>query len=69
MTDKIRRKGDQHQGYKLEHWKKIGTFDLLNNISKYVILVHFMDSVRNINHAVSEVVKCIFIRITKNPCL
>ena len=34
--------GDQHLRYKLEQWKKIGTFDIMNNISKYVILVQLM---------------------------
>ena len=36
MTGKKGRKGDQHLCYKLEHWKKISTFDILNHISKYM---------------------------------
>ena len=42
MTDQKRRKWDQNLRYKLEHWKKIDTFDIMNNISKYVTLVQLM---------------------------
>ena len=58
--DKNIRKEDQHIRYKLHQWKKIGPFDILNNISKYVTLVQLMDSVGNINHAVSVVGKWTF---------
>ena len=33
MTYKARKKGDQHLCYKLEHWKKIGTFDIMDSIN------------------------------------
>ena len=60
MTDRKRRKGEQRMLYKLEDWKKIGTFGIMNNISKYVTLVQLMDSVGNMNIAVSVVCKRIF---------
>ena len=46
-----KRNVDQQLCYKLEQWKKIGTFDILNNNSKYVTLIQLMDSVGNVNHA------------------
>ena len=36
MKDKKGRKRDQYLCYKLEHWRKISTFDILNHISKYM---------------------------------
>ena len=36
MSDEILIKGDQHIRYKLGHWNKNGTFDILNNINKYL---------------------------------
>ena len=60
MKDEKRRKGNQHIRYKMENWKKIGTFDILNNISKYVTLVQLMDLLGNINNAVSVVGKRIY---------
>ena len=60
LSDKKRRTGDQNLRYKLEQWKKIDTFDILNNISEYVTLMQLMDSLVNVNHAVSVVGKCIF---------
>ena len=44
----------------MEHWKKIGTFDILNNFIKHVTLVQIMDSVGNVNHSVSVFGKWIF---------
>ena len=46
-----KRNVDQQLCYKLEQWKKIGTFDIMNNNSKYVTLIQLMDSVGNVNHA------------------
>ena len=60
MIDQARKFGEQHLRYKLEQWKKTGTFYILNNISKYVTLVQLMDSLGNVDHAVSVVVECIF---------
>ena len=44
----------------MEQWKKIGTFDIMNNISKYATLVQLMDSVCNVNNAITVVGKWIF---------
>ena len=46
--------------YKLKHWKKIDTFDILNNIIKYATLVRLMDSIGNVNNSVSVFWKWIF---------
>ena len=53
MTDEARKQVEQHLHYKLEHLKKTGTFDILNNISEYFTLVQLMDSVDNVNRSVS----------------
>ena len=68
MTNRKIIEGDQHILYKLEHWKKIGTFDIMHNISKYVTLVQLMDSVGNMNNAVSVISKWSFDSNSKNPC-
>ena len=60
MTYEARRKIEDHTCYKLEQWKKTGTFDILNNISEYVTLVQLMDSVVNANHKFSVVGEWIF---------
>ena len=39
---------------------KIVSFNILNNISEHVTLVQFMDSIGNVNHAVSVVGSWIF---------
>ena len=39
--------GEQYLYYKLEQWKKKGTFDIMNNINEYVNLVKLMYSVGN----------------------
>ena len=63
-----KRTGDQNLHYKLEHWKKIVTFHIPNNISKYINLVQLMDSVGNVNHAVSVAGKRIFNSNYKSIC-
>ena len=60
MTDEAIKKGYQCLCYKLEQWKKTGTFDILNNISEYLTLVQLMDSLDNVNHAVSVVGEWVF---------
>ena len=60
MIDQARKFGEQHLRYKLEQWKKTGTFYILNNISEYVTLAQLLDSLDNVNHAVSAVGKWIF---------
>ena len=49
--------GEQRLYYKLETWKKMGTFDITNNISEHVKFVQLMDSLGTFNHAVSVVGK------------
>ena len=41
-------------------WKKNDDFDILNNISEYVTLVQLMDSLGNLNYAISIVGHWIF---------
>ena len=60
MTDEAIQFGDQNLRYKLKQWNKTGAFGIMNNISKYVTLVQLMDSLGNMNHAVSMIVVCIF---------
>ena len=67
MLDQAREFGEQYIRYKLETWKKTGTFDIPNNISEYVALVQLMDSLGNTNHAVRMVGKLIFDSNYKNP--
>ena len=60
MIYKERKFGKQHLRYKLETWKKTGTFDMMNNISENITLVQLMDSLGNADHAVSVVGNWIF---------
>ena len=60
MVNKTRNKVEQRLCYKLEKWKKAGTSDIMNNISKNVTLVKLVDSLGNVSHAVSVVEKCIY---------
>ena len=60
MADKAKNKGKKRLCYKLEKWKKGGTFDIMNNISVHIELVQLMYSLGNVNHAVSAVGKWIF---------
>ena len=69
MLDKTRNFGEQGLCYKLYTYKEMGVFDIMNNISKHVTLVQIMDSLGNVNYALSVVRKCISIQITKKPCL
>ena len=63
MVDKARNKGDQCIRCKLEQWKKVVNFGILYNISDSVTLVKLMNSLGNVNHAVSVVGRWIFIRL------
>ena len=60
MKYEARKKAEQNLHYKLEQWNKPVTFDIMNNISEYVILFQLMDSVRNIYYAVSVFENWIF---------
>ena len=42
LVDKERKKGENILHYKLKQWKKIGSFDILKNISEHVMLLQFM---------------------------
>ena len=48
-------KVEQNLQYNLNTWKKNDAFDILNEISEDVTLVHLMDSLGNVNHAISIV--------------
>ena len=65
MFDKERNKDEQHLSYILEQWKKIVSFGIMNNISENITLVQLIDSLFNVDHEVSVVVKWIFILTTK----
>ena len=55
MTNRIHIKGEQHLIYNMKIWNKSDAFDILNNINEYVTLVQLMDSLGNVNHAISIV--------------
>ena len=53
-------KGEQHLRYNLKVWRKNYAFNILNHISEYVTFVQLMDSLVNVNHAISIVGYWIF---------
>ena len=53
MTSRMHIKGEEHLRYNPIIWNKNDAFDILNNISEYVTLVNLMDSLGNVNHAIS----------------
>ena len=55
-----RNKGEARVNYKLVKYKKIGDYKILEDISANVTLVQLMDSLRNVNHAISVVGSLIF---------
>ena len=57
---KRRVKGEQRLYYNMSKYKKKCYFDILNGISKHVNLVQLMDSLGNVNHAISVVGYLIF---------
>ena len=44
----------------MKKYKGKGSFNILNDISEHVTLVQLMDSLGNLNHAISAVGCCIF---------
>ena len=60
MTNRMHIKGEQRLGYNLKVWHKKYAFDIINNIIEYVTLVQLMDSLGNVNRAISIVGCCIF---------
>ena len=53
MSNRRKIKGEQNLRYNLTIWKKNDAFDILNDISENVTLVQLMDSLGNVNHAIS----------------
>ena len=60
MLNRKRNKGEARVHYSLERIKKKGEYDILKNISANVTLVQLMDSLGNVNHAISVVGSWIF---------
>ena len=60
MKNRRKIKGEQNLQYNLKIWKKNDDFDILNDISEDVTLVQLMDSLGNVNHAISIVGYSIF---------
>ena len=60
MLNRKRNKGEARVHYKLIKYKKIGDYKILEDISANVTLVQLMDSLGNLNHAISVVVSWIF---------
>ena len=60
MTNIMHIKGEQHLRYNLKILNKRDNFYILNNVNEYVTLVQLMESLGNVNHAISIVGYCIF---------
>ena len=52
--------GEARVHYNLIKYKKMRENKILEDISKHVTLVQLMDSLENVNHAISVVGNCIF---------
>ena len=55
MKEKLNHKGQQHLRYNPKKWVNKGNFYILNDISEDFTLVHLMDTLENVNHAISIV--------------
>ena len=60
MTNIMHIKGEQNLRYNMKIWNKKGAFNILNDISENVTLVQLMDTLGNLNHAISIVRYWIF---------
>ena len=60
MLNHKRNKGEASVHYKLIKYKNIGDYKILEDISANVTLVQLMDSIGNVNHAISVVCNWIF---------
>ena len=60
MLNHKRNKVEARVHYKLIQYKKMGDYKILEDISENVTLVQFMDSIVNVNHAISVVGNWIF---------
>ena len=55
MKNRRRIKGEQNLQYNLKVRKKNDAYDTLNDLSEDLTLVHLMESLGNVNHAISLV--------------
>ena len=55
-----RNKDEARLYYNLIKYNKMGEYNFLEDISENFTLVQLMDSLGNVNHAISVVEKCIF---------
>ena len=55
MLNKKINKGEARVNYKLMKYKKMGEYEILEDIGANVTLVQLMDSLGNVNHAISVV--------------
>ena len=53
INDNVRNKCDQQYQYTLNNGYKRGTSDIIYNMSEHVTLVKLVDTLVNINHAIS----------------
>ena len=60
MKYQVRKPEEQPLHYNIKRWKKQGIFDIIHDISEIFTLVHLIDSVRNVNSALSIVGYWIF---------
>ena len=60
MLNHKRNKGEARVHYKLMKYNKMGDYKILEDISADVTLVQLMDSLGNVNHAISVVGSWIF---------
>ena len=66
MLNRRKIKGEQNLRYNLTIWRENDTFDILNDISEFFTLVQLMDSLGNMNHAISILGHWIFDSNYKN---
>ena len=55
LKNNKRNEGEARVHYNLIKYKKKGLYKILEDISKHVTLVQLMDSLGNVNHAISVV--------------
>ena len=60
MKNERKMKGEPKVHYSLVKYNKKGSYDILKEISEHVTLFQFMDSLGNVNHAISVVGYWIF---------
>ena len=60
MLSKKINKGEARVHYKLMKYKKMGEYEILEDISANVTLVQLMDSLVNLNHDISGIGSWIF---------